>query len=329
MALIRPTLDWSGFGGADLVIEAIIEDLAVKKSVFRELEPLVKPHCLMASNTSTLPITELQSVLQQPERMAGFHFFNPVDRMPLIEVIRGRATSDATLAALVAFAKRLGKTPVVVADRPGFLVNRILGPYLNEAGHLLLETGDLTGIDRALTRFGMPMGPLRLLDEVGIDVAEKAGKVMAGAYPERGVSPGVVEKLVAAGRLGKKTGKGLYLHQGKKAVPDPEALRLLGIERRRLVGEGEAVERSIYPMVNEAARCLAEGVVASAGELDLAMVMGIGFPPFRGGLLRFAEQEGLTKVVEALRGLAERLGSRFTPAEALLEKARSGHGFYS
>jgi len=329
MALIRPTMDWSGFGGADLVIEAVIEDLAVKKSVFRELEPLVKPHCFLASNTSTLPITELQSVLRQPERMAGFHFFNPVDRMPLIEVIRGRATSDVTLAALVAFARRLGKTPVVVADGPGFLVNRILGPYMNEAGHLLLETGDLTGIDRALTRFGMPMGPLRLLDEVGIDVAEKAGKVMAEAYRQRAASPGLVEKLVAAGRLGKKTGKGLYLHQGKKAGPDPEVLRLLGIERRRTVEEREAVERSIYPMVNEGARCLTEGVVASAGELDLAMVMGIGFPPFRGGLLRFAEQEGLTKVVEALRGLAERLGPRFTPSEALVEKARSGHGFYS
>lgn len=324
MTLIRPSLDWSGFGSVDLVIEAVVEDLEVKKSVFRELEPRVRPDCIIASNTSTLPISELARVLKDPGRMAGFHFFNPVDRMPLVEVIRGEATADRTIVALVAFAKRLGKTPVVVADGPGFLVNRVLGPYLNEAGHLLLETGDVEGIDRALTRFGMPMGPLRLLDEVGIDVAEKAGKVMAKAYGEDVASPGVSEKLVAAGRLGKKTGKGLYLHRGRKPVPDPEALRLLGIERRRRVAGAEAVERTIYPMVNEAARCLAQGVVRSAGELDLAMVMGIGFPPFRGGLLRFAEEEGLSKIVEALARLSDRLGPRFAPSAALLEKAGSG-----
>ncbi|MGH9463843.1 MAG: 3-hydroxyacyl-CoA dehydrogenase NAD-binding domain-containing protein, partial [Vicinamibacteria bacterium] len=212
MTLISPTMDWSGFGRVDVVLEAIVEDVAIKKKVLQELEPEISDRCLIGSNTSTLPIAELQGALGLPERMAGFHFFNPVDRMPLIEVIRGKATSRATVAAFVALAKRLGKTPVVVADGPGFLVNRVLGPYLNEAGHLLRETGDLEGIDRALLEFGMPMGPLRLIDEVGVDIAEKAGKVLAAAYGDRATPAGVTEKLVEVGRLGKKSGRGFYRH---------------------------------------------------------------------------------------------------------------------
>ena len=328
MSFVSPTVDYSGFERVDLVIEAIVEDLEIKKGVFLDLEPRVKKSAIIASNTSTLPITELQTAFQNPERMAGFHFFNPVDRMPLIEIIRGKSTDDVTVATLVAFAKRLGKTPVVVADGPGFLVNRILGPYLNEACYLLLETGDLEGIDRALKRFGLPMGPLRLLDEVGIDVAEKGGRVLAAAYGDRAKPAGLIEKLAAAKRFGKKTGLGLYRHEGKRATPDPDALTLLGISKTREVGSAEAVERSVHPMVSEAARCIAEGVVASAGDLDLAMIMGTGFPPFRGGLLRYADEVGPGRVVESLSRWADRLGSRFAPSEALVEKARSGRGFY-
>ena len=328
MSLVSPTLDWSGFGRVDVVLEAIVEDRGIKKKVLQELEPEIGDACLIGTNTSTLPITELQAALGLPERMAGFHFFNPVDRMPLIEVIRGEATSRETVAAFVALAKRLGKTPVVVADCPGFLVNRILGPYLNEACHLLLETGDLEGIDRALLEFGMPMGPLRLLDEVGIDVAEKASKVLAAAYGDRAAPTGVIEKLASSGRLGKKSGRGLYLHSGKKATPDAEALELLGIDRRRSVERQEAVERCVYLMISEAARCLDEQVVRAPEELDLAMVMGAGFPPFRGGLLRYADSIGLPTVVERLRIQEAESGARFQVPEALVGKARLGKGFY-
>ena len=329
MTLVSPTLDWSGFGRVDVVLEAIVEDLAIKKKVLQEMEPELSDSCLIGSNTSTIPITELQGVLGLPERMAGFHFFNPVDRMPLIEVIRGEATSRETVAAFVALAKRLGKTPVVVADCPGFLVNRVLGPYLNEASHLLKETGDLEGIDQALLEFGMPMGPLRLLDEVGIDIAEKAGKVLAAAYGDRAAPAGVTDKLVAAGRLGKKSGSGFYRYQGKKATPDPEALSLLGIARRGSVDRQEAVERCVYAMIAEAARCLDEEIVRGPEWLDLAMVMGAGFPPFRGGLLRYADSLGLESVVKKLQIQEDGLGARFRPPEALVRKARAGKGFYA
>jgi 3-hydroxyacyl-CoA dehydrogenase/enoyl-CoA hydratase/3-hydroxybutyryl-CoA epimerase len=328
MSLITPTLDWSGFGRIDVVLEAIIEDLQIKKKVLGELEPEISNTCLIGTNTSTLPITELQAALARPERMAGFHFFNPVDRMPLIEVIRGEATSTRTVAAFVALAKRLGKTPVVVADGPGFLVNRVLGPYLNEASHLLVETGDVEGIDRALLQFGMPMGPLRLLDEVGIDVAAKASKVLAASYGDRAASAGVIEKLAASGRLGKKSGSGLYTHKGKKATPDPGALTVLEIEHRRSVDPQEAIERAVDSMISEAARSLDEKVVRTPEELDLAMVMGIGFPPFRGGLLRYADSIGLSALVERLRRHEASLGSRFKPPEALVQRAGSGKNFY-
>jgi 3-hydroxyacyl-CoA dehydrogenase/enoyl-CoA hydratase/3-hydroxybutyryl-CoA epimerase len=330
MALIAPTLDWSGFRRADVVIEAIVEDVEIKKSVLRELEPLVSKECLIASNTSTLSVSEMQSVLEHPERMAGFHFFNPVDRMPLIEVIRGEETDDRTTASFVALAKRLGKTPVVVKDGPGFLVNRILGPYLNEASYLLIETSDVEAIDRAFVRFGLPMGPLRLLDEVGIDVAHKASKVLARAFGERVEPSGVLDRLVAAGRVGKKKGLGFYrygLDAKKRAVADPDVLALLKASRHPLVAE-DALARALWLMVAEASRCLDEGIARSPSELDLAMVMGTGFPPFRGGLLRYADAYGLTRIVDELDRFREKLGLRFGPPESLRDRARSGEPFY-
>lgn len=311
MALITTTLDFSGFGRADVVIEAIVEDLAVKKRVLRELEPHVAADCIIATNTSTLSVSDMQSVLHNPARMAGFHFFNPVDRMPLIEVIRGRDTDDATVATLVALAKRLGKTPVLVNDGPGFLVNRILGPYLNEAGYFLMEYGNVEAIDRAFVEFGMPMGPLRLLDEVGLDVAQKAGKVLHAAFGERAAPSPVVDKLVAEGRLGKKSGRGFYRYDGK-----PE---LAGVDRKP-VPVVELIERGLGLMVAEAARCLDDAIVASAGELDLAMVMGTGFPPFRGGLLRYADGYGLNRIADNLKRWQDERGSRFAVPKSLLNR---------
>jgi 3-hydroxyacyl-CoA dehydrogenase/enoyl-CoA hydratase/3-hydroxybutyryl-CoA epimerase len=327
MALIAPTLDFRGFGRVDLVLEAIVEDMEVKKGVLRELEPRISKDCLIATNTSTLSVSEMQSVLGHPDRMAGFHFFNPVDRMPLVEVIRGRSSSERTIATFVALAKALGKTPVVVNDGPGFLVNRILGPYLNEASYLLLESGDVEAVDRAFLRFGMPMGPLRLLDEVGIDVAQKAGLVLARAFGDRAEPSGVLSFLVAAGRLGKKTGAGFYRYRNERAAPDPEVAPLVRAKRAPL-DPGEAVERALSLMVAEAVRCLDETIVGSPGELDLAMVMGTGFPPFRGGLLRYAESYGLERVASHLENWRARKGLRFAPPPSLLDRAHSSGGFF-
>jgi 3-hydroxyacyl-CoA dehydrogenase/enoyl-CoA hydratase/3-hydroxybutyryl-CoA epimerase len=327
MALIAPTLDFRGFGRVDLVLEAIVEDMEIKKSVFRDLEPRISKDCLIATNTSTLSVSEMQSVLARPDRMAGFHFFNPVDRMPLVEVIRGRTTSDRTIATLVALAKTLGKTPVVVNDGPGFLVNRILGPYLNEASCLLLETGDVEAVDRAFLRFGMPMGPLRLLDEVGIDVAQKAGAVLARAFGDRAEPSGILSVLLGAGRLGKKTGAGFYRFENERALPDPGIAALLGAGRRALEPD-EAVERALALMVAEAVRCLDEAIVRSPGELDLAMVMGTGFPPFRGGLLRYAERYGLERIATDLEKWRVRKGLRFAPPPTLIDRARASGRFF-
>jgi 3-hydroxyacyl-CoA dehydrogenase/enoyl-CoA hydratase/3-hydroxybutyryl-CoA epimerase len=327
MALIAPTLDWSGFARVDLVLEAIVEDLGIKKSVLRELEPHISSECLIATNTSTLSVSEMQSVLAHPDRMAGFHFFNPVDRMPLVEVIRGRTSSDRTIATLVALTKTLGKTPVVVNDGPGFLVNRILGPYLNEASYLLHECGNVEAVDRAFLRFGMPMGPLRLLDEVGLDVAQKAGLVLARAFGDRAEPSGVIDRLVARGRLGKKNGRGFYRYEGDRALPDREIGSLVEA-RHETLDPGEAVERALCLMVAEAARCLDEAVVGSPGELDLAMVMGIGFPPFRGGLLRYAESYGLDRIAAHLESFRAKKGLRFAPPFSLLDRAGGSGRFY-
>lgn len=316
MSLITPTVDFSGFARADVVIEAIVEDLEIKKNVLRELEPHVSNECIVATNTSTLSVSEMQRVLDHPERMGGFHFFNPVDRMPLIEVIRGNGTDDVTVASLVALAKRLGKTPVVVNDGPGFLVNRILGPYLNEAGHFLVEYGNISAIDRAFVEFGMPMGPLRLLDEVGLDVAQKAGKVLAAAFGERVVPSPALDELVAEGRLGKKAGRGFYRYDGKKETPDATVLALVGVDSKP-VPASELIERALGLMVAEGARCLDDDIVGTPGELDLAMVMGTGFPPFRGGLMRYADTYGLDRITEDLKKWQDKLGPRFTPPESL------------
>ncbi len=324
MARIAPTLEFTGFRQLDVIVEAVVEDLEIKKSVLRELEPFVREDAILATNTSTLSISAMQTVLARPERMAGFHFFNPVDRMPLVEVIRGRETNDLTVTSLVALARKLGKTPVVVRDGPGFLVNRILGPYLNEAGFALEETGNIAAIDRAFEAFGMPMGPLRLLDEVGLDVAQKAGKVLAEAFGERAAPSPVVDALVAAGRLGRKNGRGFYRYDGsskKKPTPDPTVLAILGIDARPANG-AEIVERGLSLMVAEATRCLEDETVRTPGELDLAMIMGTGFPPFRGGLLRYADSEGVSKVVDHLAKWRPSLGPRFDVPESLEARRR-------
>ena len=329
MALIRPTLDYSGFGAADLVIEAVVEKLAVKQEVFAEVAARVPGRAVLSSNTSSLPIGEIGQHLDDPGRLVGMHFFNPVHKMPLVEIVVGPRTSAVAGRTAAAFARRLGKTPIEVKDSPGFLVNRLLTFYMMEAHWLLLEGHPIEIIDRAMTDWGMPMGPLTLTDEVGIEVAAKVAAIMGAAFPDRLPIPPGLERLEASGRRGAKAGAGFYRYRdGERAGADPEIYAILGVHPGVEDPDlAELADRMVLPLVNEAARCLSEEVVASAGELDLAMILGTGFPPFRGGPCRWADRQGVGELASDLERLAERHGDRFRPSPALAEAAAAG-GFY-
>ena len=322
MGRVMPTLDLSGMAHADFAIEVVVEDLDVKRRVFAELEVRVPATALLASNTSSLSIDALAAGLLHPERFVGFHFFNPVHRMPLVEVVRGARTGDTALVTAVGLARRLGKTPVVVKDSPGFVVNRVLMPYLREALHLLEEGYVVTDIDLAMKRFGMPMGPFEVVDEVGLDVAQKVAGVLVAAFPERIQTSPALGKLVAAGRLGRKNGRGFYRHTGRKRTVDRSVRGLLGLPHaRRPQTVDSLAERMVLVMINEAARCVEEGIVAGPEQVDLAMVFGAGFPPYRGGVLRHADTIGLQHVVDRLRSLRAEKGPRFEPCSLLVTKA--------
>ena len=326
MELISGGLEYHGFAGVDLVVEAVVERLDVKRAVLRETEARVRPECILASNTSSLSIDAMAEGLERPERFCGMHFFNPVHRMPLVEVIRGSRTDDEVLATVHQLAVKLGKVPVVVRDGPGFVVNRILGPYLNEAAWLVADGASVEAIDRAARDFGMPMGPLRLVDEIGLDVSRHAGESLYQAFGERMAPAPVFAALAATERLGRKSGKGFYEYRGEdEAEVDARIYAELGLPMPREgtgPGEREIRSRLVMSMVNEAARVLGDHIVARAGDVDLAMIMGTGFPPFRGGPLRFADSLGSRTVEERLEGLREKLGPRFEPAPLFEELAR-------
>jgi 3-hydroxyacyl-CoA dehydrogenase / enoyl-CoA hydratase / 3-hydroxybutyryl-CoA epimerase len=329
--LIAPTLEYTGFGQVAVVIEAIVERMDVKQQVLREVEQHVPHGCVLATNTSSLSVTELQRALERPADCCGMHFFNPVHRMPLVEVIRGEATSDAAIATVFGLARRLGKTPIIVRDGAGFLVNRVLAPYLNEAGWLLADGATVERIDRALTAFGMPMGPLRLLDEIGLDVARHAGGVMHAAFGDRLAPAPPLLALEPTALLGRKVGQGFYRYDGERSKGVNPALGAAFAdsvrEARSPPADDEILDRLVLSMVNEAARALADRIVTGPGDVDLAMIMGTGFPPFRGGLLRYADARGLDTIVARLEALATRHGERFAPAPLLRERAAAG-GFY-
>ena len=334
MHRISGTVGYEGFSRVDAVVEAIVEDLEIKRRVLAEVEGQVREGTVLATNTSSLRVDELAAALARPDAFGGLHFFNPVERMPLVEVVRGARTSAETLATLHRLALDLGKTPVVVRDGPGFWVNRLLMPYLNEAVHLYAEGVPIAALDDSLEEFGLPMGPLALLDEIGLDVAAKVGKVMADAFPDRMRSHAILHRLQVTERLGRKSGSGFYRYQdGERKGPDEKLRGELGLTP---TGEGESpvydddylVMRCLYPMVNEASRALAEGIVGSPEDGDLALVMGIGWPPFRGGLLRWADEVGVPEIVERLSHWATLIDPRFAPSGALKERARAGGGFY-
>jgi 3-hydroxyacyl-CoA dehydrogenase/enoyl-CoA hydratase/3-hydroxybutyryl-CoA epimerase/3-hydroxyacyl-CoA dehydrogenase/enoyl-CoA hydratase/3-hydroxybutyryl-CoA epimerase/enoyl-CoA isomerase len=315
----------------DVVIEAIIENEAAKGKVYEELQPHLTPDAILASNTSTISITRMAKTVNRPENFAGMHFFNPVDRMQLVEVIRGERTSDQTVVTLVALAKRIGKTPIVVRDCPGFLVNRILFPYLNESLVLLEEGASPRAIDKAATAFGMPMGPITLNDVVGLDTSLYAGRVVNTAFADRAATTRILDELVAAGRLGQKSGAGFYSYaKGSRGVDDP-ALQPI-VERcrtvRREMSPEEITDRLFLPMLVEASRVLEESIVREPGDVDMGLILGIGFPAFRGGLLRWADSLGMNNLLQKL-AVYDQLGKRFQPTEQMRRLATEGRGFYS
>ena len=330
LALLRPTLDYSGFRRVDLIIEAIVENLGVKQGVFAETAKHVADDAVLASNTSSLSIAAIGAKTPHRQRVVGMHFFHPVHRMPLVEVIAAEESDPAAVNTVFAFTRKLGKTPVLVKDSPGFLVNRLLMFYSTEALWLLDEGYRIEDLDQAMTDWGMPLGPMALTDEVGIDVATKVAHILHEAFRERLPLPDWFDKAPESGRLGAKNGKGFYRYEGEERKdPDPAVYALLGLEPRvENPDPGIIADRMVLPMVNEAARCLQEGVVRSAADLDLALIFGTGFPPFRGGLCRWADQQGLDDIIATLERLESAVGERFQPSDALRATEAAG-GFYA
>jgi len=334
LGLIRGTVQWEGFKDIDLVVEAAVENLDAKQTIFRELEARAKPTAVLATNTSSLSVARIQEGLKNPERVAGLHFFNPVHRMPLVEVARTSTTHPAALGLLTQWAIALGKTPVQVRDSPGFVVNRILLPYLNEAVLLVSEGLKTEKIDSLMKRFGMPMGPLELLDEIGLDVAAQVAEAMQPLLAGRFERHTAFEQMRANEWLGKKSKKGFYLHRGRKLRENVLAMNLLKSNQPVSPAAAlplaarlpEAVERMVLLMVNEAALVLQEQLAEDAAMIDLAMVLGTGWAPHRGGPLRYAEQRGWDEVVSRLTALAGRYGKRFEPCGELQRRRLSSTG---
>ncbi len=338
---LRPTADPAEAAACDLVLESVAENPRIKKELYARLEPLLAPHSILATNTSTIPIRELAASLACPQRFCGLHFFHPVRERPMVEIIRGPQTSAAAVAAARGFADSLGKLAIEVADGPGFLVNRLLLPYAGEAMELLLDGAEIGAVERAAEAFGMPKGPLRLLDEIGLDTALQGGWVLAAAFPERIVSSPLLVGMIKAGNLGVKSGAGFFRHTAAGPLKEgatgctstnAELIEKWKHEPSPLAAskplDDEAIlARLLLPMVLEATRLLEDGIVSSPREIDLCSTFALGFPVERGGLLYWADSLGPRRIVEMLRPL-EHLGPRMHPTKMLLEMAAAGRGFY-
>lgn len=330
MARLTGTLDYSGMENSDIVVEAVFEDLALKQSMVKDIEANCKEETIFASNTSSIPITDIANNAQRPEKIIGLHYFSPVDKMPLAEVIAHEKTSEKTISTTVEFAKKQGKTPVVVRDGAGFYVNRILAPYINEAASLILAGEPIEHIDNALCNFGFPVGPIKLLDEVGIDVGTKIIPFLVDAFGTRFVAPDAFSKVLEDDRKGKKNKRGFYDYAGKKPGKDVDEsiYNVLGVKVAKGRSESEISERCVLMMLNEAARCLDEGVIRSPRDGDIGAIFGIGFPPFLGGPFRYIDSLGVKTVVGRLNFYADKVDPKFKPAEILLTKVRGGGCFY-
>jgi 3-hydroxyacyl-CoA dehydrogenase / enoyl-CoA hydratase / 3-hydroxybutyryl-CoA epimerase len=325
---VQATHEYSGFRQVDMVVEAVFEDVALKHDVIRQIEDATTDDTILGSNTSTIPITRLAEASRRPETVIGLHFFSPVDKMPLLEIITTEQTAGWVTATCHAYGKKIGKTPIIVSDSPGFYANRILTPYMNEAALLLEEGVRVEEIDRALTGWGMAVGPITLYDEVGLDVATKAGKIMSEAFGDRIEQNRVIQALVDDGRLGRKNGRGFYQYaDGKKGEPDASVYALFGSPPKRDLPRRDIHDRVALMMVNEAVRTLEEGVIHSARDGDVGAVLGLGFAPFRGGPFWYIDQTGASVIVARLHDLEARYGPRFAPADLLVQKAERGERF--
>ena len=336
LSRIRPTLNYGDFGETDIVIEAVVENPKVKHAVLKEVEGLVKDNCILASNTSTISITYLASVLERPENFVGMHFFNPVHRMPLVEVIRGEKSSEEAVATTVALAEKMGKVPVVVNDCPGFLVNRVLFPYFGAFDLLIKQGADFVQIDKVMEKFGWPMGPAYLMDVVGIDTGVHGAEVMAQGFPDRMKPDYKVsgQILFEANRLGQKNGVGFYKYETDKKgklvkTADPQTVELLKpfIDAPKQFEDQEIIDRLMIALCNETVRCLEDNIVSTPAEADMAMIMGIGFPPFRGGPCRYIDQIGLQNYL-ALCDKYASLGKAYEAPQMIRDMAANGKTFY-
>jgi 3-hydroxyacyl-CoA dehydrogenase/enoyl-CoA hydratase/3-hydroxybutyryl-CoA epimerase len=328
IAMVTGTTDWSGFGNVDLIIEAVFEDLDLKRRILAEVESVVSPETIFASNTSSLPIADLAANAAHPGRVIGMHYFSPVEKMPLLEIIVTDTTADWVTATCVAFGKKQGKTVIVVKDGTGFYVNRALSPYMNEVGFLLAEGATVEAIDKAMVQWGFPVGPITLIDEVGIDVAAKVGKIMQQAFGDRLEPPAGFEKLLADDRMGRKNGRGFYKYEdGKKGEVDDSVYAVLGTATGNPMDPATIQDRLGLHFINEAARCLEDGILRNARDGDIGAIYGVGFPPFTGGPFSYVDSLGAKNVVDKLETLAQEYGPRYQPAQILVEHANSGELF--
>jgi len=327
MGRLHGVSDYGGFGHLPFVIEAVFEDVKVKHAVIREMEAAGSEEMIFASNTSTIPITRLAEASQRPENFIGMHFFSPVHKMPLLEIIKTKDTSEATVATTVEVGRRMGKTIIVVNDGAGFFTSRVLGPFVAEAGHILGQGARIEDIDRALKGWGWPVGPIALLDEVGIDVAAHAAEVMREAFGERMEPPAMFHRLIEDGRTGRKGRKGFYTYDGGPKKVDESVYKLIDWQPGSVPRE-EIIERCWFQMLNETAHCIQEGIIENPNDIDIGVIFGFGFPPFRGGLLHEADRVGVGAIVDKLDAYAEKYGERLRPAQLLRDMAKAGEKFH-
>ncbi|WP_408900331.1 fatty acid oxidation complex subunit alpha FadJ [Photobacterium piscicola] len=328
MLRITGSTDYRGIAHADVVIEAVFEDIALKQQMVQEIEANTFEHTIFATNTSSIPIHQIAANAQRPQNIVGLHYFSPVEKMPLVEVIPHATTSATTIATVVALAKKQGKTPIVVADKAGFYVNRILAPYMNEAAQILLAGEPIEHIDTALLNFGFPVGPITLLDEVGVDIGAKISPILVTELGERFATPAMFDVLQQDGRKGRKSGKGFYLYNTNNKEVDKSVYTLLGITPEQRLTEANISIRCTLMMLNEAARCLHEGVIQSARDGDIGAIFGIGFPPFLGGPFHYMDHLGIDLVVDMMREYSDAHGERFAPCDYLVEMAQQEKRFY-